>query len=338
MILKVKKVARKIMGKIVIKQSKEIVIKIIILFLFNGFVRNYAFSKEKLVIFHAGSLSYPFKRLEERFEKIYPFIDVLRESSGSRLASFKVRELNRYADIVAVSDYNVIEDILIPEYTKWYICFATNQMVIMYHKGSKYADKINSRNWPEILLKKEVRYGHSDPHLDPCGYRTKFVWQLSEKYYKFKDLYKLLIKNCPSKNIRPKETDLIALLEAGELDYIFIYSSIATQHHFPFIRLPEKINLGNPKYKKYYAQASLKIRGIKPNRFTKVSATPIVYALTIPKNAKNRKSAYRFIDFLLSKEGRNILKASGQPPLVPAITNALKYIPERLRRNEIVGR
>ena len=45
------------------------------------------------------------------------------------------------------------------------------------------------------------------------------------------------------KYIRPKETDLLALLEAGEIDYLFIYRSVAGQHGLKMILLDDEINL-----------------------------------------------------------------------------------------------
>ena len=46
--------------------------------------------QEKIFIFHAGSLSIPFKQMEEAFEKKYPQYNVLREGSGSRKAARKI--------------------------------------------------------------------------------------------------------------------------------------------------------------------------------------------------------------------------------------------------------
>ena len=45
------------------------------------------------------------------------------------------------------------------------------------------------------------------------------------------------------KFIRPKETDLLALLEAGEIDYLFIYRSVAQQHGLKMILLDDAMNL-----------------------------------------------------------------------------------------------
>ena len=64
--------------------------------------------------------------------------------------------------------------------------------------------------------------------------------------------------------MRPKEVDLIPLLETGQLDYVFIYKSVCEQHHLPYVALPDQINLGSPAYADFYKQATLKISGKTP--------------------------------------------------------------------------
>ena len=201
----------------------------------------------QVIIFNAGSLSIPLKQMSEAFNKKYPNVKVLMEAAGSRICARKITDLKRPCDIMASADYSVIDTLLIPKYASWDIHFTTNQLAIMYRPDSKYAKAINGGNWYEILLKKGVQYGHSDPNSDPCGYRTLIAWQLAEKYYKSPGLYKKLVDDCPEQNVRPKETDLIPLLETGQLDYLFIYKSVAEQHHMPYVALPDNINLGSPE-------------------------------------------------------------------------------------------
>ena len=141
-------------------------------------------SKVKVIIYHAGSLSVPFKVIEENFEKENPGIDIQREASGSQKAARKIIDLKKTCDIMASADYMVIDKLLIPEYASWNIRFASNQMVICYTKLSKYSDRITSDNWYNVLKNKDVVWGHSDPNLDPCGYRSLMVMQLAELYYK----------------------------------------------------------------------------------------------------------------------------------------------------------
>ena len=271
----------------------------------------------KLIIFHAGSLTIPFKKISKAFTQKYPNITIQSEGAGSRTCARKITDLNKPCDIMASADYTVIENLLIPECADWNISFATNEMAIMYRKDSAHADKITSNNWPEILLQNDVEYGHSDPNADPCGYRSQLTWQLAEKYYKRPGLYKELQQGCPAKNIRPKETDLMALLESGELDYLFIYRSICEQHKAPCVLLPEAINLKSTAFSDFYKQASIEISGKKPGTKIKKTGKPMVYGITIPHNAPNPQAAALFIAFLTSQEGRRILTENGQPPLWP---------------------
>lgn len=293
-------------------------------------------AKEELIIFHAGSLSSPMRDLAAAFEKENPYIKVRTESAGSRETSRKVSELKRKADIVAVADYQVIEDILIPEYAYWYIKFSRNKMVIAFTEKSKYGNEINSENWYEILSRKDVRFGRSDPDLDPCGYRTLMVWQLADRYYKQIDkaisIYEMLNKNCPANNIRPSEIELLSLIESVALDYAFEYLSIALQHNLKYINLSDEINLGNPELDDLYRQAKVMLTGKTPGEWTTVYGTAIIYALTIPEAAPNYKTAVKFIEFILSENGRRIMEKNGQPLIEPAIASDMSKIPLELKR------
>ncbi|MFH1829191.1 MAG: tungstate ABC transporter substrate-binding protein WtpA [Pseudomonadota bacterium] len=286
-------------------------------------------NKEQLIIFHAGSLSVPLKDMAEAFQKKYPNIEVIREASGSVTAARKITDLHKKADVMASADYTVIENLLMPKYTDFYAKFATNEMAIMYTDKSKYNDEINAQNWPEILLREGVSYGHSDPNTDPCGYRSQLVWQLAEKYYKKPGLYESLRKSCPRKNIRPKETDLLALLETGELDYVFIYHSVAEQHHGKSVILPDEINLKSSDHADFYKTASIKIAGEKPGETITQTGEPMVYGITVLKDAPNYKTAIKFVEFVLGPEGRTIMTQNGQPPVVPAQT--VGKVPDKLK-------
>ncbi len=295
-----------------------------------------AFSAEKkisgdLVIFHAGSLAIPFKQVSDAFMKKYPDVKILKEASGSRTAARKISDLDRPADIMASADYTVIDTLLIPGHASWNIKLATNEMVIGYHKTSRMADKINSDNWYEILANKDVFFGRSDPNADPCGYRSVLTMKLAEKFYKKAGLAnKLLDKD--NKYIRPKETDLLALLEAGEMDYFFIYRSVAEQHGLEYVILPDQINLKTPKYADFYKTATVEISGKKPGAIVVKKGSPMMYGITIPKSAPNPDAAMAFITFLLEKEnGMAIMEKNGQPSAVPSSTSSYGNIPESLK-------
>ena len=111
----------------------------------------FAQPKGTVVMFHAGSLTMPFAAMEKEFEARYPGVDLQREASGSQAAARKITDLKKPCDIMASADFKVIDKLLVPKYADWNIRFATNQLVLCYTDKSRFADKINAKNWYEIL-------------------------------------------------------------------------------------------------------------------------------------------------------------------------------------------
>ena len=286
----------------------------------------------KLTIFHAGSLSVPFKEISDAFMKKYPKVKVLREAAGSRTCARKITDLERGADIMASADYTVIDKLLIPEYASWNIKFASNEMAIVFHHGSKGANEISTKNWHKVLQRDDVIFGRSNPNADPCGYRAVLTMQLAEKYYQKTGLAEKLI----SKNqnyIRPKETDLLALLESSAIDYIFLYRSVAEQHGLDFVLLPDEVNLKRPELTNYYKTAAVDISGKEPGTTITKKGAPMVYGITIPKNAPNPDAAMAFMKFLLDEnQGMAVMKKNGQPSMVPSMSESYDAIPEELKK------
>ncbi len=274
--------------------------------------------KGKLTIFHAGSLTVPFASIEKAFEAEYPGVDVQREAGGSTKMARLISEVGKPADIMASADYKVIDNNLIPGFADWNVRFATNQLVLCYTDQSKYADQVNDKNWYKILQKQEVVWGHSDPNLDPCGYRSIMVLSLAEKFYGIQGLYQRLIDNRPQKNIRPKSVELVNLLKTGNMDYAWEYLSVAIQHDLKFVKLDDHINLGNYKYDAFYQQAQVKVTGKKPNTWVVKKGKSCTYGITLIKDAPNPDAAKAFLNFLLSPEhGLKTLEKMGQPPFIP---------------------
>jgi molybdate/tungstate transport system substrate-binding protein len=274
--------------------------------------------KGKVILFHAGSLSVPFAKIEKDFEALHPEIDVLREAGGSTKMARLISEVGKKADIMASADYKVIDNNLVPNFADWNIRFATNQLVLCYTDQSRFSDTITSDNWHEILTKKGVVWGHSDPNLDPCGYRSIMVLQLAEKFYNIDGLYQKLIDNRPMKNVRPKSVELVNLLKTGNMDYAWEYLSVAVQHGLKYITLNDHLNLGNYKYDGFYKQAKVEVTGKKPGTFKTKSGKSCTYGITMIKNSPNPEAAELFLDYLLSADGGlKTLESMGQPPFVP---------------------
>jgi molybdate/tungstate transport system substrate-binding protein len=284
-----------------------------------------------LIIFHAGSLSVPMKEVAAAFNKAYPDVRIQMESAGSVASARKITDLDKPCDILASSDYGVIDNMLTPEYADWNIKFVSNELAIVYHEKSHYAEQVNSKNWCDLLLKKDVFFGRADPNSDPCGYRTVMSLQLAEKYYKKPGLAKQFQEK-DQNYMRPKEVDLIALLESNTLDYLFLYRSVAIQHQLKYILLPDEINLKNPAMSAIYATSSAEINGKEPGKKEKVKGEPMIYGITMLKNAPNKPAAIAFLKFLLSPDkGMKIMEKNGQPSVIPMRTGNYEKVPPELK-------
>lgn len=305
---------------------KSVIITILFVNLIN------AQSANQLIVFHAGSLTVPFEKIIDGFKKKNPGIEVLKEIAGSRECARKISELKKPCDIFASADYMVIDQLLISEHVDWNLKFATNEMAIVYTEKSRRAKEINQKNWYNILLDKKINIGRADPDADPCGYRTVLTMKLAEIFYHQKRLAeKVLSKD--NEYIRPKEVDLLALLEAGELDYIFLYKSVAEQHGLKFLTLPDKINLKKAELEDYYKQVSVELSGKRPGEKILQVGSSMVYGVTIPKNSPNINLAKKFIHYLMNNNrGLKIMRDMGQPTVVPSVCDTYDKLPNEFKK------
>jgi ABC-type molybdate transport system substrate-binding protein len=87
--------------------------------------------------------------------------------------------------------------------------------------------------------------------------------------------------------------DTVRAVKEGKANAGVVYHSaaIAAKNDLDVIRFPASVNLSDS----------------------------IQNAASVPGTARNGKDAMEFVKFLLSAEGQNILKETGQPPVMPAI-------------------
>ena len=262
-----------------------------------------------LIVYNAGSLARPLRAVLDSFAA-GTGAQVAQESAGSLETARKLTELHKIPDVIALADYKVFPQLLVPAHTTWYAAFARNRMVLAHTAHSRFASEITADNWWEILQRSGVETGRSDPNLDPNGYRTLLVFKLAELHHGRPDLAQRLLLAAPSRNVRPKEVDLVALLQAGELDYIWSYESVAQAASLPFVRLSPEVDLGSPSDSGLYARAEVRVAGAGQVDSITFRGEPIVYALSIPTEAPHRALAERFVAFLLSPDGARILRGA----------------------------
>ncbi|MGH7589952.1 MAG: extracellular solute-binding protein [Gemmatimonadales bacterium] len=272
-------------------------------------------SAQSLSIFTAGSLARPFSELLDSFALIHPGVVPAQVNAGSVDLARRIVDLGQVPDLYASADIDVIPRLLVPQAADWYVAFARNEMVLLHGPRSAGADTINANNWWRVVTASGVRMGSSDPALDPSGYRTLLVFDLAERYYRVPGLAGRLRTALPRRYIRPSETDLIALVQAGELDYAWSYRSLAVTSGLPYVELPHEIDLGDPADSAEYAAVSVTVRRGGGSGSLEFHGAPIEYGLTIPRAARHPELARAFVQFALSPAGRAILSRNGLVPL-----------------------
>jgi tungstate transport system substrate-binding protein len=306
-----------------------------------------------LKVYHAGSLATSFGKLKKIFEQANPDTDVLLWSGGSGAIIDKVTKQNQFADVLASADTVLIPKNMYPKNATYDIDFAKNSMVLCYTNTSKYANQINADNWYTILARPDVKYAISDPTSDPAGYRSLMTIALAERKYGDFTIFNTIVapyskmtettdgikrtidatKPTPDgKKLTITKTgpDIVPLLKSGDVDYAFEYSSVAIQNNIPYVSLPTEIDLSDAGMSDRYLSVSV----IRPSGTTTVTeaATPIIYGVTIPTSAHNAAGGVAFTNMLIGSNGRAILSADGQTPIVPALASGTN-IPDALKLN-----
>ena len=287
---------------------------------------------DTLVIYLAASLNRPMQPVLDAFAA-REHVVIQRESGATLEHIRKITELHRTPDVLLLADADVFPKYLVPAYASWFAEFARNRMVVAYTAKSKHANEITPANWRSIVQRSDVEVGRSDPNLAPVGYRTLLLFQLAERHYRQPGLAKSLLTHAPERNIRPNAAELAALLQAGELDYIYEYRSVAESNGLRFIALPAEIDLGDPSRADEYASVSVRVRGATRGSETTVTGQPILYGLTVPTRAPHRSAALRFLAYLSSPTVRAELRASHVDMLPQPIVVGTNAPPELGRGN-----
>jgi molybdate/tungstate transport system substrate-binding protein len=183
------------------------------------------------------------------------------------------------------------------DHVTWYVNFAESPLMIGYNPQSRFAPQFKTRRWDQVLQEPGIRIGRTDPKLDPKGaFTVEMVTKAGELYHQPDLVEKTLGAVENPEQVLPEET-LVGRLQSGQLDAGFFYST---------------------------ETSDLKIPAIRPAPELQAKAA---YTLTILGDAPNRDGASSFVNFLLSAQGRALLKQHGVDVVKPTVSGNPQAMP-----------
>ncbi|QKQ99418.1 solute-binding protein [Metallosphaera tengchongensis] len=221
----------------------------------------------------------------------------------------------------------------------WAIAFVADQLTIAYTNSSinnqyakealayaKQAEAGNTSAWYDffnVLSSGKVKVGISDPNTDPAGFRAWITLELAGYEYANNTFlfYNDMLKN--SGNVTAANAaELVSPLEAGQINFLFIYKSAAIAKGLQYVQLPPQVNQGDPKYASLYSEFEYNL-STGP-----VKGSPIYLFITVPKNTNNPTEALNFVVYVV--ENSQALSKFGLLPLSPAILFNSTAVPQQI--------
>jgi molybdate/tungstate transport system substrate-binding protein len=255
------------------------------------------------------------------------------QGAGSAAIANQIKGKLATPDVVEFADPAVDSSLMGPangSYISWYLTFATSQLVIGFDPKSTTARDFRlvqkgKLPWYRALLQKGLRFGRTDPALDPKGYRSIWMARLAQKVFHLRNFERRVFGVAENADQVFPEQVLVARILTGQVNAGVFYLSEVKDLGIPYITLPARINLGSPKYAGLYASQ----RYTLPSGQT-VSGAPIEYTISIPSTVKNLDGAVAFVRFALGKRVRAISRAHGLLPLRVRLTGARAGVPAGL--------
>ncbi|MCU0636874.1 MAG: extracellular solute-binding protein [Gemmatimonadaceae bacterium] len=266
-----------------------------------------------LVVYVAASIAVPMRAVADSFTR-RTGRPVQVESQASLELVRRVTELAQVPDLLVLADWRLFPSLLTPpvaDHVRAYTLFATNRIVPAWRRDAPFADSITATTWRDWLTRPALRIGRADPATDPSGYRTLLVFQLAAREAGDPALADRLLAAAPTRYVRPREADQVALLEGGGLDIIWTYENLARQAGLAYLRLPGAVDLGTPGDSSTYRRAVVRVPGRTLRDSLTIVGEPIAYAAGVPTRARESAGGQALLAFLLGADGRAVASRLG---------------------------
>jgi len=217
-----------------------------------------------------------------------------------------------------------------PSYLKnlssnWAVGFASDQMVLAYsnttsatstvEEGRAALESNATSDWNTFftsLTSGGAKIGISDPVADPAGLRGWLVLEAAGFLYANgnQGVYAEALLGARANVTGTHAAALVAPLQSGQIQFLFIYKSAAIADHLAYVSLDRHVNLGDPSLGWFYSRFTYKdSAGV-------TAGAPIILCVTVPLSSTNTAGALQFVSFVVRNAGT--LSAYGLQPFVPA--------------------
>lgn len=212
----------------------------------------------------------------------------------------------------------------------WTIGFATDQMVVAYSNSTTQTSAASSiislgstannsnatsdwNNFYTALVSGTVKVGISAPSQDPGGLRGWLALEAAGYLYAGGNMsaYTSILLGDHDNVTAASAADLVAPLQAGDIQFLFTYKSAAVSNNLPFITLDSHVNLGTASLGSFYSKFSY------TDSAGTTKGAPIVISVTIPKSAVNTAEALQFVQYVV--QNAKSLSTFGVVPLSPCV-------------------
>lgn len=212
----------------------------------------------------------------------------------------------------------------------WAIGLATDQLLLAYSNSTTQTAATNNviglantaiksnatsdwNNFYTALVGGTVKVGISAPAQDPAGLRAWIVLEAAGYLYSGgnQQAYASALLGDQANVTAASAADLVAPLQAGDIQFLFTYKSAAISNHLNYVALDSHVNLGTPSLGSLYSQFSY------TDSAGVTKGAPIVICVTIPLSAVNTGEALQFVQYVV--QDAKSLSTFGLVPLSPTL-------------------
>jgi len=282
-----------------------------------------------LILYSADSFVIEATMLETTFTSSTGIMMAPPKSGGSLLLASEIAQGNPVSVFISLSHGAVTSAHLGNESSGWAIAFASDQMALAYSNATLQNSAANAvvtacnsalaanstaawNNCFTMLTSGSVKVGTGNPNADPSGYRGWIVLEAAgQAYASNSSLYENRLISNNGNVTAASAADLIAPLQTGQIQFLWIYKSSATAHKLNYLQLPAQVNLGSAKYSKFYSQFSYQLA-------TGVETGGVIRLwITVPTDSTDTTHSLQFVVFVV-KNSPTLLSPYGLVPTTPA--------------------